>query len=64
MKNSKYWQKRFEQIEDSSNRIASQVAKETEKMFQDAEKEIEKEISVWYQRFATNNGIKIQDAKE
>ena len=64
MKNSKYWQKRFEQIEDSSNRIASQVAKETEKMFQDAEKEIEKEISVWYQRFATNNGIKIQDAKK
>ena len=64
MKNSKYWQKRFEQIEDSSNKIASQVAKETEKMFQEAEKEIEQEISVWYQRFATNNGIKIQDAKK
>lgn len=64
MKNSKYWQGRFEQIENSSNRIASQVAAETEKMFQEAEKEIEQQISVWYQRFATNNNIKYEDAKK
>lgn len=64
MKNSKYWQKRFEQIEDSSNKVASKVAFDTEKMFQQAEKEIEQEISVWYQRFATNNGMTLADAKK
>lgn len=63
-KNSKYWQKRFEQIEDSSNRTASQVASEVDDMFQKAEREIEKEISVWYQRFATNNEISLEDAKK
>lgn len=63
-KNKSYWQTRFEQLENSSNRIASQVAYETEKMFQEAEKEIEQEISVWYQRFATNNNITLDDAKK
>lgn len=64
MKNRKYWQQRFEQIENSSNKTAFKVAKETETMFQDAEKEIEEQISVWYQRFVTNNNISIEDARK
>lgn len=64
MKNEKYWKKRFEQIEDASNKLAFEVAKETNTMFQDAEKEIEQQISVWYQRFATNNNISIDDARK
>ena len=63
-KSRKYWQQRFEQIENSSNKIAFKVAQETDVMFQDAEKEIEEQISVWYQRFATNNNISIEDARK
>lgn len=63
-KSRKYWQQRFEQIENSSNKKAYKVAQETDTMFQNAEKEIEEQISVWYQRFATNNNISIEDARK
>ena len=63
-KSRKYWQQRFEQIEDSLNKKAFKVAQETETMFQDAEREIEEQISVWYQRFAMNNNISIEDARK
>ncbi len=63
-KKKKYWEQRFEQIEDSLNKKAFKVAEETDVMFQEASKEIEEQISVWYQRFATNNNISIEDARK
>ncbi len=64
MKSNSYWKKRFEQLEESSNKKAKNTIKELEPIFESAEKEIESKISVWYQRFATNNNITIQEAKK
>lgn len=64
MKNSKYWKKRFELLEDSLHKNAIDVFKRNEELFEMANKEIEQQISVWYQRFATNNELSIKDAKK
>lgn len=64
MKNSNYWKKRFEQLEDSLHKNAIDVFNENKRNFEIAQKEIEKEIAIWYQRFATNNEISITEAKK
>lgn len=64
MKSSNYWKNRFEQLEDSLHKNAIDVFNENKRNFEIAQKEIEKEIAVWYQRFATNNEISITEAKK
>lgn len=63
MKSSAYWQKRFEQIEQSQNQKGIQCYADIEKQYRQAQKQIEGQISAWYQRFATNNGVSLADAK-
>lgn len=57
MKNREYWSKRFEQLQESLLMPADEYIKELENAYRLAQREIEKEIAVWYQRFADNNGI-------
>lgn len=63
MKNKDYWKKRFEQLEESSNKKANEVINELQPIYEQAEKEIDEKIAVWYQRFANNNEISIDEAK-
>lgn len=56
-KNIKYWRKRFEQNQENILKPADDYIIEVERIFKEASKEIEKEIALWYQRFADNNGI-------
>lgn len=63
MKNSEYWQKRFKQLEQSTYKDAQEVYASVEKSFMQAQREIESKINAWYQRFANNNQITMQDAK-
>ena len=59
---SKYWQKRFEMLEDARNRTAKETVRSVTHAFDKAQAQIEKEINAWYARFAKNNEISLTEA--
>lgn len=56
-RNNEYWKKRQEKLQESLIEPADKYCKELEKAYKNTIKDIEKDIAVWYQRFADNNGI-------
>lgn len=63
MKTADYWKDRFEQIEKICHDKGAVTYREIEAQYRKAQREIESRISVWYQRFAVNNGITMQEAR-
>ncbi len=63
MKNSDYWKLRFSQLEEAQNREGAAVCAEVERQYRQAERELEGKISMWYQRFAANNGVSMAQAR-
>lgn len=63
MKNSEYWQKRFEELEDRRTKEAAAYYKDVEKQYRIAQNNIERDLERWYQRLADNNGISYAAAK-
>lgn len=64
MQNDVYWKKRFKQLEKAQNSTAIASSSYLQKQYTIAQKEIEKEIAGWYQRFAVNNQISMKDARK
>lgn len=64
MKNSEYWKLRFEQLEAAQNGQGAVTVAEIEKQYKEAKKQLEGQISRWYQRFADNNGITLAEARQ
>lgn len=64
MKNSEYWKKRFELLEQSQNQQGTQCYADIERQYRQAQKQIEGQIAAWYQRFADNNGVTLADARK
>ena len=62
--NKAYWRKRFEILEQSSNTYAKQAIRKIDPAFAEAERKIDAEITAWYQRFADNNEITMQEARK
>jgi len=54
---SEYWAERWVQLEDSNHRTAEETMTVIDDAYRKAEREVERELSTWYQRFADNNGI-------
>lgn len=59
-----YWRGRFVQVEETSHKTALERLDALDVAYREAGREIEREMSVWYQRFATNNGITLREAKQ
>lgn len=64
MKSKKYWEKRFEQLEESLYKKTLDVANNNKTSFDLAEKKINEQIAIWYQRFAKNNEVSMSNAKK
>ena len=62
-KSSEYWQQRFKQIEESQHNKGIQCYADIEKQYRKVQHQLEIQINAWYGRFATNNGITLQEAK-
>ncbi|MGE7840112.1 minor capsid protein [Lysinibacillus sp. NPDC093712] len=58
-----YWQKRFEMLEQAQHNKSATYYKDLEKAYIQTMQEIEKDIARWYQRFAKNNDITLDEAK-
>ena len=61
--NADYWAKRMKAMEDALLDQSYSYVENLENQFRAAQAEIERQMSVWYQRFAANNGITFADAK-
>lgn len=64
MKSSEYWKKRFELLEKASNAYGISAYKKIEPVFEQAAREIQKEIEAWYGRLAKNNSVSMQEARK
>lgn len=60
--NKDYWIKRQEDLQNSLLKPAEDYTAEIAKGCREAIREIEKQIAVWYQRFADNNDISLAEA--
>lgn len=63
MNNGGYWQKRFELLEQAAHQQGVQCYADIEKQYRQAQKQLEGQIAAWYQRFASNNGVTLAEAK-
>ncbi|WP_130861443.1 minor capsid protein [Bacilliculturomica massiliensis] len=63
MKNSAYWRKRFAKLEESLLNKGEAYMVDLDREFKKATASIEKDLAIWYQRMADNNGISLQEAK-
>ena len=63
-RNGEYWKKRFEILEESAVNRGLEYYESLDRQYREAEKRIESQISVWYQRFANNNNITLADARK
>ena len=63
LKNIKYWRTRFEMNQKNLLKPSDDYIVEVERIFKQAETDIAKEIALWYQRFADNNGITAAEAR-
>lgn len=64
MKNSEYWRRRFEALEDAQTRKGAEYFSQLEKQYQKASAAVQKEVNAWYARFAVNNEISLVEAKK
>ena len=63
-RNGEYWKKRFEILEESAVNRGLEYYESLDRQYREAEKRIESQISVWYQRFENNNNITLADARK
>ena len=64
MKHKDYWKQRFIQLENSQHGMTATAFAKIEAQYRAAQKEIEGQIALWYQRFADNNGISMAEARQ
>jgi len=61
--NADYWAQRLKNMEDALKDQAYSYVENMDRQFVEAQAEIERQLSVWYQRFADNNDITLAEAK-
>lgn len=64
MKRADYWKSRFTQLEDAQNQKALDYYSTLEDEFSRAARNVDKELSSWYTRFAKNENISYEEAKQ
>lgn len=64
MKQADYWRDRFTQLEDAQNSKALDYYSTLEDEFSRAARNVDKELAAWYTRFAKNENISYEEAKQ
>ena len=63
MRNADYWERRFEAIEQMATETSDAAIRNMERHFTNAQRDLQNQISGWYNRFAVNNEIDLADAR-
>lgn len=62
-KSAKYWDDRFNTLQDAQMKQASKVAKDLDKAYKRSILTVERDILTWYQRIADNNQVSLTEAR-
>lgn len=62
-RNSEYWQKRSEELALSQEKKAQDFYRKISEKYDKASRSVQKNIEAWLNRYATNEGISLQEAK-
>lgn len=60
----KYWRERFQQMEKAQHDKSARKVQEIYEQFERIRTVIDVKINAWYQRFADNNGVSMQEARK
>lgn len=63
-RNRKYWRQRFQQLEEARHKDVQTLLPDIDRIYKQAQAEMEKEIRAWYQRLADNNGVSMAEARK
>lgn len=63
MKHNDYWRERFLELEVAQNQLARRSRQEIERHYWQAQRELDAQIRIWYQRLADNNEISLAEAR-
>lgn len=64
MRNSRYWDERFTQLNEALFNRGSKSLRELEKEYKRAAADIERDIEIWLRRLAVNNEISMAEARK
>ncbi|PKM74915.1 MAG: phage head morphogenesis protein [Firmicutes bacterium HGW-Firmicutes-17] len=64
MKQADYWKNRFTQLEEAQNQKSLDYYSTLEDEFSRAARNVDKELAAWYTRFAKNENISYEEAKQ
>lgn len=64
MQNQEYWRTRFELLEEAQAQNSAKFYKQIERQYKRATRDLEKDLTYWYERFAKNEGVTLADAKK
>ena len=64
MPNSEYWKQRFTQLEAAQNAIGENTRADIERIYREAQRTIEGQITALYERLMKNNDISMAEAKK
>lgn len=62
--NDVYWAERFQLLEAIQNEDGRNVIRKLKKAYEQATKDLEKDLAYWYSRFAGNEGISLAEARK
>lgn len=63
MRNAEYLERRFEDVEQMTTMSGEEAIRNMERIFSNAGRDLQNQISGWYNRFATNNQIDLAEAR-
>ncbi len=63
-KNAAYWRRRFQEIARQTNLTGADSLRYISGQYQRTARNLEAQISIWYQRLAKNNGVSMHEAKQ
>lgn len=64
MNNQEYWSRRFEDLKNEQMKRAELTAAQLKKLYEQALRDAQDEVLAWYQRYARENNLSLQEARK
>lgn len=64
MNNREYWSRRFEDLKNEQMKRAELTAAQLKKLYEQALRDAQDEVLAWYQRYARENNLSLQEARK
>lgn len=63
-RNNEYWRQRFQQLEEARHKDVQSLLPDIDRIYKEAQAELEQNVRAWYQRLADNNGVSMAEARK